>query len=66
MIEIYPKIHTNPIIENLFLGSLQSLRNGSVLATNIWVTGPRTGKKLTKCHFFEKSMKLVRTDKSKN
>ena len=29
------------------------------------ITGTRTGKKLTKCHFFL-SEKLVRTDKSKN
>ena len=47
MIEIHPVIYndlqrlylnvlsTHPILENLFLGSLQSLRNGSVLATNI-------------------------------
>ena len=31
-----------------------------------WVTRPRTGKTLTKCHFFFKSEKLVQTDKSKN
>ena len=40
-----------------------SLLNGNKL---IWVTRPRTGKTLTKCHFFFKSEKLVQTDRSKN
>ena len=38
----------------------------TTLRSHIWVIGTRTGKKLTKCHFFFKSEKLVRTDKSKN
>ena len=32
----------------------------------IWVTGTRTGKKLTKCHIFFKSKKLLRIGKRKN
>ena len=32
----------------------------------IWVIRTRTGKKLDKCHFFFKSQRLLRTEKSKN
>ena len=34
--------------------------------THIWVIRTRTGKKLDKCHFFFKSQRLLRTEKSKN
>ena len=30
--------HTNPVIENIFLTSLISLKNGFVLGTNIWIS----------------------------
>ena len=30
--------HIIPILENIFLSSLISLRNGFVLGTNIWIT----------------------------
>ena len=33
---------------------------------SIWVIRTRTGKKLDKCHFFFKSQRLLRTEKSKN
>ena len=33
---------------------------------DIWVIRTRTGKKLDKCHFFFKSQRLLRTEKSKN
>ena len=33
---------------------------------HIWVIRTRTGKKLNKCHFFFKSQRLLRTEKSKN
>ena len=35
-------------------------------AIYIWVIRTRTGKKLDKCHFFFKSQRLLRTEKSKN
>ena len=38
----------------------------SAISEHIWVIRTRTGKKLDKCHFFLKSQRLLRTEKSKN
>ena len=46
--------------------NLDPMRPYKTIWDHIWVIRTRTGKKLDKCHFFFKSQRLLRTEKSKN